>query len=146
MKTYDPLKFVITFAGISLNKGVTDGTFLSVSSAAPGFKKKVGAGGDVTRIRSHDRSAVAKLTLMQTSEVNDRLSSRYNADRAAVNGQGVGTFTVQDLSGTTVAEGTAWISDDPDLNLGGDASDREWTFDIADWIPVHGSVSDDVGA
>jgi hypothetical protein len=144
VKTYDPKKYVLTFAGIPLNKGVADGTFLSVASSAPGFSKKVGVDGEVTRARSHDRTATATITLMQTSEVNDRLSARYRADRNAVNGQGVGAFEVRDLAGTTIARAAkAWISDDPDLTLEAEASTREWTIDLADWDPLHGSVSDD---
>lgn len=146
LKTYDPKKFRISFAGINLNKGIAPGTFLVVSSVSPGFSSEAGADGEVVRTRSHDRRATARLTLMQTSEVNDRLSSTYAADRAATNGQGVGAFSVKDDSagGTTIGEASkAWISDDPDLQLEAEAGTREWVFELADWRPTHGSVSND---
>lgn len=144
MKTYDPRRFDIVFAGIPLNKGVADGTFLSISSVGPGFSSKAGVDGEVTRTRSHDRRAVAKLTLMQTSEINDRLSAAYAADRDATNGQGVGVFFVQDRSGTTILEAAkAYISDDPDVTLEAEASTREWTFELSELRPTHGSNSDD---
>lgn len=146
-KTYDPKRYAISFAGILLNKGVSDGTLLTIASVTPGFSSKVSVDGPVTRTRSHDKRKTATLTLMQSSEVNDRLSALYNADRdpAQPNGRGVGAFRVQDLSGTTVLTcSKAWISDDPDLTLEATASTREWTFELSEVVdPIHGSVADD---
>lgn len=144
MKTYDPKKYVIVFAGIPLNKGVQDGTFLVVASVGQGFTSKAGVDGEVTRTRMHDRRATARLTLMQTSEVNDRLSARYEADRNAVNGEGVGAFYVQDLSGTTVLESSkAYIAKSPDASLDKEAGPREWLFELSDLQGTHGSNPDD---
>lgn len=144
MKTYDPKKFPITFAGIACNKGVADGTFLVVSSVKPGFSSKASVDGEVTRTRSHDRRAVARLTLMQSSEINERLSKLYNADRDAVNGQGVGAFMVMDLNGTTLLEcEKAYIADDPDLNLGAEAETREWVIELSTLSGIHGGAIDD---
>ena len=144
LKTYDPKQYDLVFAGINLSEGLADGTFLTVTPDTAGFSKKVGVDGEVTRSRSHDRTATATFTLMQTSEVNDRLSAVYNADRDAVNGQGVGTFFVQDRAGTTIGEASkAYIANMPDLTLSGEAETREWTIELADWTPVHGSVSDE---
>lgn len=144
MKTFDPRKFDIVFAGIQLNSGVADGTFLTISSVTPGFSSKVGVDGTVTRARSHDRRATARVVLMQSSEVNDRLSAIYEADRQAVNGTGVGAFFVQDRDGTTVATASkAYISDDPDLTLEAEATTREWVIEIADLVIVHGSNPED---
>jgi len=144
MRTYDPRKFDIVFAGVHLNEGVADGSFLTYSSASPGFSKKVGVDGTVTRSRMHDRTAEVRLTLMQSSSVNDRLSEIYAADRDAVNGQGVGSFFVQDRSGTTILQASkAYIADDPDLTLDAEATTREWTFELADVDVTHGSNTDD---
>lgn len=144
MKTYDPKKFVIVFANILINKGLADGTFCVVSSMKPGFTSKAGADGEVTRIRSQDRRATVRITLMQTSDVNLRLSRLYNADRDAVNGQGVGMFYVQDLNGDTKLEADkAYISDDPDLTLSADAETREWVLELAELGGEHGGALDD---
>lgn len=145
MRTYDPKKYAISFAGVMLNSGVADGTFLSVSSVTPAFSSKAGVDGTVTRSRSHDRRKTATLTLMQSSEVNDRLSAILNADRNAVNGQGVGVFYVQDLGGTTVLQAAkAYIANDPDLTLSAEAETRDWVFELAEVVsPIHGSVTDD---
>lgn len=144
LKTYDPLKIAASFAGILLNEGVADGTFITVTPNAEGFSIKTGADGSVTRTRSHDRTAVVKLTLMQTSQVNERLSALYAADRAAVNGQGVGAFYLQDLAGTTVLESSkAFISRDPDVTFSNEAETREWTIILTDYTPQHGYNADE---
>ena len=144
LKTYDPRKHDIVFAGILINEGLADGTFLNVASEQPGFTVKVGADGEVTRTRSHNKVATATVSLMQTSEVNQRLSALYAADRAAVNGQGVGVFYVQDRGGTTVLQASkAFISDDPDVTLETEATTRDWTFILTDYTPIHGGNADE---
>lgn len=144
LKTYDPRKYVITMAGILINEGLADGTFLNITTETPGFSSKAGVDGEVTRTRSHDRRATATITLMQTSEANDRLSALYAADRAATNGEGVGMFRVSDLVGTTVLESSvSYISDDPDVVLEAEASTRDWTIELADYQPTHGSNPDE---
>lgn len=144
LKTYDPRKFDIVFAGILINEGLADGTFLNISTEGEGFTVKAGVDGEATRTRNHSRIATATITLMQTSEINDRLSALYEADRAAVNGQGVGSFFVQDRGGTTVLESSkAFISNDPDVTLDVEAGTREWTIILSDYRPQHGSASDE---
>ena len=145
MKTYDPLKYDIVFAGINLNKGVADGTFIQVSSLGPGFTRKASVDGPATRSRQHDRGYQVRLTLMQTSEVNQRLSAIYKADRDGdANGQGVGTFRLADRAGETALEcAKAYITDDPDIELAADASTREWMITCEDTDVTHGGNPDD---
>lgn len=144
MRTYDPKKFDIVFAGIHLNKGVADGTFLTLAPVTPGFSSKAGVDGEVSRSRQHDRRYTVRLVLMQTSDVNDRLSAVYAADRDAVNGQGVGSFFIQDRSGTTLVQASkAYINQDPDLTLEQTASTREWQFELSDTDVFHGSNPED---
>lgn len=144
LKTYDPLQYDFVFAGIQLNKGLADGTFLTVSPEVAGFSKKVGVDGEVTRSRNHNRSATVTFVCMQTSEVNERLSNLYEADRDAVNGQGVGTFFLQDRAGNTIGEAAkAYIAQDPEMSFSGEAETREWTLELADWRPQHGGTPDE---
>jgi hypothetical protein len=132
MKTYDPKKYDIVYAGIRLDRGLADGTFLSISAMSPGFSSKVGVDGEVVRTRSHDTRRTVSFTTMQTSELNDRLSAVYDRDRRAPAGEGVGSFVVQDRNGTTLIEGTAYIVQDPDLELSNEASTREWKLELVD--------------
>ncbi len=146
-KTFDPKRFVVSFAGIILNSGLAEGSWLTVAKTAPGFSSKVGVDGEVTRSRSHDKRKTVTLTLMQSSAVNDRLSAIYNADRdpEQPNGRGVGAFYIQDLAGTTVLQAAkAWISGDPDLVLDATATEREWTFELAEVDgAIHGGTTED---
>lgn len=139
MKTYDPNKVDFSFAGIYLNEGTAPGTVLTITPSKPGFSGKAGTDGGVTRTRSANRMATAKLVLMASSDVNKRLSDRYEADRNATNGNGVGVFSVQDRGGESIGEAQeAWISQDPDMTVDEEAPTREWTFELANWRPTHG--------
>ena len=145
MKTYDPKKYVATFGGVKLNEGIADGTFIGIKRVKSAFSAKTGVDGGHVRSRQHDRGKILTLTLMQTSEVNDRLSAILNADRAAINGKGVAAFMLIDLSGTTRIESAkAYIIDDPDMELGETATTREWAIMLAEVAdPIHGSNPDD---
>ena len=143
MRTYDPNQWDISFAGRHLNKGVADGTFLTVASMSPGFSSKSGVDGEPTRSRLNDKRYTARVVLMQTSEANKILSDIYAASRArgAANSTGVGSFFVQDRSGTTVLQSAkAYIADDPDITLEATATTREWLFELTDVDITHGDV------
>lgn len=143
VKTYDPKSFDIIFAGILL-EGFAEGTFVSIASEAPGFSDTVGVDGEVTRNRSHDKRATVTVSLMQTSESNALLSAAYLADRAAINGAGVGSLRIVDRAGTTVFRASkAWIQNDPDATLEAEAGGRDWEFRCADMLAFHGFTPDD---
>ena len=144
LKTYDPKTHDIVFAGILINEGLADGTFLSVTPDVAGFSVKVGADGEVTRTRMHNDVRTATVTVMQTSEVNQRLSALYNADRRGVNGEGVGVFFVQDrVTGSVdLTFAKSFISQDPDVVLEPEATTRDWTFILTDGEVNHNGSPD----
>ncbi len=143
VKTYDPMLLDASFAGIPLNKGLSDGTFFTITPTSEGFTFKVGVDGEVTRVRKHDRTAEVTFTTMQSSDVNDRLSAVYRAARLATNGQGVGAFLLVDRAGTTVIQAAkAWISQEPTVSFSGDVETREWTITLGDMDATHGGNSD----
>ena len=146
MKTYDPRKYTAVFAGVNLNRGLADGTWIKVTPAAPRFSSKVGVDGEVSRSRRHDSRRMVEFSTMQTSEVNDRLSAILAADVAAEAGEGVGSFLLQDRNGTTVVEGVAYIVQEPDLELGVEAGTRTWKLEIVDGDATHGSNADSSAA
>lgn len=136
--TYDPKLFIISFAGILLNEGTADGTFLNIVTQEQAFTSVAGADGGVARTRNHNRIAVATVTLMQTSDVNRRLGLIYNDDRNAVNGRGVGPFRVEDLGGSMVGLAPrSFISNDPDVTLADTVQNRAWEITLSDWNPTH---------
>lgn len=146
MKTYDPKKYTCVFAGVNLNKGLADGTWIKIAPAAPRFSSKAGVDGEVVRTRRHDSRRMVEFTTMQTSDVNDRLSSIFAADIAAEAGEGVGSFLLQDRNGTTTVEGVAYISQEPDLELGVEAGTRTWKLELVDGDATHGSNADSAAA
>lgn len=145
MKTYDPKRFTLVFAGINLNKGLADGTFFKATPMAPRFSSKSGVDGEVVRSRKHDKRRSIEFTTMQTSEVNDRLSAILDTDANSENGEGVGSFLLMDRNGTTVMEGAAYVAQDPDLELAAEAGTRVWKLELVDETNVvHGSNADTI--
>lgn len=131
--TYDPSQVIvsITSAGASVNlSGFADGTFVSVERAVETFSKVVGAGGEVARVKSADRSGTMTITLLQSSNSNMVLNALADADEQS----GAGTFSIQikDLTtGGDIQATDAWIKGKPKVEYGKDLSNREWVFEFA---------------
>lgn len=131
MKTYDPKNFPLVFAGI-LVEGFADGSFITVEETTPAFSSVVGAYGDVTRARSHDRRFQVRIVLQQTSETNGDLSRRYRLDKEGPNGIGVGSLSLVDLFGNTlIASPEAYIVGQPSATWDVAPTNREWTIECA---------------
>lgn len=136
---YDPGQVVVNFKGIDL-VAVMDGTFVNAERAEDAFSMQVGAGGDVTRVRSRNRSGAVTVTLQAASPANDLLSAVALDDELF--GTGTGPLLVKDLFGNTLIDAdTAWIRKLPAVEFADDASGREWVFDCAELsMFVGGSV------
>lgn len=142
MKTYDPNLIHATFAGHFL-EGFSDGTFITISKTGPAFAKKAGVRGEISRSRMHDRSGTVTFSLMATSQSNDRMSEIYNADRDAVNGQGVGSLTIQDIGGAALfSAAKAWIESAPDPSFEAEVNAREWVIAFERLVETHGGNDD----
>ena len=126
--TYDPKKVIINFGGNILS-GFTDGTFVEIApNDADGFKKRVGADGEVVRAMSADNTHEITVTLMQSSLSNQVLSTIRNTDK--LTGMSMMPLTVTDLNGATLGFWPqAWIRGDPTWGYGVEDTDRQWTFD-----------------
>ena len=137
-RNYDPAQVVVTFKGIDV-VGYMDGTFVTADRTEDGFETTVGAGGDVTRVRSRNRSGLVTVSLKAEAPVNDELSAVAEADE--LDGSGVGTLTVSDLNGTTLLEAeSAWIQKIPLVEYADTASGREWVFSCAELIMAIGGT------
>lgn len=131
-KNYDPDQIKITFAGIEI-KGYADGTFVTTERAVDAFSMAVGGTGDVTRVRSRNRTGSVTLTLMAAAPTNESLSAKAIADEN--DGSGSGDFQIKDLNGTLLASAAdAWIRKLPNIEQGTEASNREWVIDCAELI------------
>lgn len=128
MANYDPGSIVVQFNGVEI-LGFADGTFVMAERTEDAFTKSVGAGGDVTRVRSRDRSGTVTVTLQAESPVNDLLTAIQLQDE--LTGLGTGEVMVKDLIGTTLVMGAdAWIRKIPAVEYSKDAGTREWIIDV----------------
>lgn len=127
---YDPLRVAGSFGEVFFD-GPADGTFISVEREEDAFSKEVGAGGDVVRVRSRNRSGSVTLTLQASSPANDRLSALLLADEQF--GTGIRPIFIKDLNGTTLIHAAAaWIKKAPTVDYGDEGGSREWVFDCAE--------------
>ena len=137
-KNYNPKNIVFTFDGFLIT-GFADGTFISVERSEDSFTTAVGAGGDVTRIATNNRSGVATLTLQQTAPSNLTLSDKLFLDER--DGAGEGVLQIEDLNGTTLLRAeNAWIMKPPTVGYGLEPEDREWQFACAEIIMTVGGA------
>ena len=68
-----------------------------------------------------------ELTLLQSSVSNTALSELSALDQNQPNGAGIGSFVLEDLSGTTLVLCTrSWISKPADITLNRSAEPRVW--------------------
>lgn len=129
---YDADQFKIQVAGIQIAKGpgksgYADGEFLSVKKTKDSFTIVEGTDGTVARSKVNSRTIEIELTLLQTNATNADLSALWQSDENNPNGQGIGSFLVQDLQGTTKIMCTkSWISKPADVVLDRGAKGRKW--------------------
>ncbi len=130
LKQYDPAKVLCTFGAIILG-GYAEDSMISVERSTDTWTKKPGVDGEVTRVRSRDRSGRATVNLMQSSAVNALLSAQLKIDEAT--GNGVFPFLLKHLDTLTViVAAKGWIVKPPVAAYGKDVGPREWLIDLAD--------------
>jgi len=125
---YDPKKVIVIFGGVPLS-GYADGDFVEVSANdGDGFKKQVGADGEVARAQSNDNTHNVTLTLMQSSLSNEYLSGIRNSDKLL--GKSILPLEITDINGGSLHSWPqAWIKGDPTWGYGKELKERQWTFD-----------------
>jgi hypothetical protein len=127
-KTYDPKLVVVAFGG-NVIQGYADGSFVEIApNDGDGFKKVVGADGEVARSKSNDNTHTVTITLLQTSASNDFLSNIRSADKLA--GKSIYPLSVTDINGTSIFFWPeAWIHGDPSWSGGKEVGERQWVLD-----------------
>lgn len=132
LKVYDAGQVKLSVFDRNIDSGFSEGDFVEVQYTTKQYTSKVGADGEVTRVRSLDRRATAKITLMQTSLGNNIFSQLLNAGLLDPNGNDVGTFQVTDLSGTSLAHADkCWVQGFPVFKRGAEPGTVEWTLEMA---------------
>jgi hypothetical protein len=126
---YNPKKVVITFGGVPID-GYTDGTFINIApNDVDGFKKKVGADGEVAWAQSSDNTHQITISLMQSSLSNTYLSGVRNTDK--LTGKALLPLSITDLNGGSLHFWLfARIKGDPSSwGYGNELTERQWVID-----------------
>lgn len=124
VKTYNP-KDVTVALGNHIVSGYADDSFITIDPNGDGVTKKVGCDGEVVRSISPDDTSVIKISVLQTSETNSFLQSRYKQDRET--GDGMFAVLIKDLKGSMVfSSDAAWVAKPPSRGYGKEAGNREW--------------------
>lgn len=130
----DADQYRIQVAGVPISRGAgqtgyADGEYFTSSQPKDSFVIVEGTDGSVARSKTNTRIVEMSIKLLQTSLSNSYLSGLLASDENAPNGAGIGSFTVQDLQGTTLISCTrAWIRKPADISLDRAAKERVWTF------------------
>jgi hypothetical protein len=133
---YDPKKVVATFCGVPIT-GYAKGSFIKIEEAEDGFKKHVGADGEVSRSKVNDDTCNVSINLSQTSKSNVFLSSQYDLDKKTSKGKG--PLLIKDLLGATLFFAkVAWIKKRASVDFGEEVGSKEWGFDTGKAAFVNG--------
>jgi len=130
LHTYDPQQIKVIFKGVEI-KGFKKGSFVKVTRSTPTWSKQVGADGEVTRVRSRDKTGTIEVTLVAASPSNQQLADIMKSDE--LNGDGIGTASVRDLNGLDKhTSEKAWLITPPDAEYAEDAGERVWKLDCTE--------------
>lgn len=133
MPSYDPERFITTWAGI-LIQGVMDGEFINAEHQEDGVSLHVGAQGHTTFVENANKSGIVTFTLSQSSIANDQLSAAFAA-------RVYGPVLIKSLDDLSVVAGVeARIQKMPALKRGKDLSGVEWKLLVAKLRIFHGGM------
>jgi hypothetical protein len=127
MRTYNPARVLVNVNGHNVT-GFADGTFVAIAMVADGIVTQVGADGEIARAINTDKRFNVTITLQQTSQSNDFLSTLYDVDVLTCGAQ-AGPILVQDLCGTTIfAAASCWVTKPADVEFGKEIAERAWAL------------------
>lgn len=135
-KTYDPKAVVVNYGGVDLS-GFADGSFIDIERSTDAYEKTTGADGRTDRVKLNDSSGMITITLQQTSDSNDYLSSVALLDENT--SDAVLPFMIKDFSGKSLyLSPSAWVKKIPNGGFDKQIGTREWQFDCTDLQMFHG--------
>lgn len=106
-----------SFLGVTILDGISSEPFLEFEFPDD-FEYEEGADGLLVRCATNATKVTGKMTLMRSSNENDKLSLARSLDLGLGGGAGVGTFLHKDNNGTTlVASPRAWIGKLPNFTV-----------------------------
>lgn len=125
LKEYDPREVIITWDGVNLNRGIAEGTFITIARTKRTFSLNVGGDGGGTRTRDNDRSGVVEVTIRMGSVTNGELSDKVKDEEMGTSH--VGELMIKDFSGETLhTSPQAFLDGFPDDAFATEEGDRVW--------------------
>jgi len=133
-KTHNCQEISITFGDYPINDGRAE-EFCATEYAEELYATVVDADGNVTRVKSANRSATMKLKLIRTSGAHRTLTQLYLTAVESRNGEDIAPLYIRDRNGGLVEHAEeAWISKAPPLAHGKAPGEVEWEFAVAKLI------------
>jgi len=130
LKIYSANEVSVIFALIPLDSGRGDDEFVSISKAEDSYAYKAGVDGEGTRSENLNSLHTVKLTLMASSDANQKLSLIHSGDLLIEGGLGVAPLLIRDKQGTSIfACAETWIRKMPDRKYGKEIGTVEWEID-----------------
>lgn len=137
-KTWNVNQLRVQAFGVPVTKGpgltgAGENVFVEISQDGPCFAYKKGADGSVTRYATNEPITKIKIHFMQTSAGNGIMSAMLAKDVASLNGDGIGTFTADDMNGASLfTAGSCWVAGPPEVGYGKDPTERVWELHATD--------------
>lgn len=128
LRKYAPDDVAVT-VGTRLVTGVHEGSFVEVERDVETSTLDIGSDGEATLTISPNQAGKVKITLQQSSPLNDYFSSLWAAIQQKDTTTGVQPIRVKDSNGTTVCSGLQSIPQKPaKVSFADKPEGREWTF------------------
>lgn len=133
LQTYSARNVLINYAGVILNSGRPEDTFLTISENAPRASFRKGLSGDTSSALSPDHSVTITLTFFPESRSAQALSLIYNglkdSERFGNPVLGAVPMVISDPSGSTfVAAGEVVMFNKTETGLGADTGSISFEF------------------
>lgn len=129
MQTFCAAEWTVNLGGIEIDQGALGpDDFLKLTQTDKAFKLRSGIGGGKTRSQTKKPSYTLVIKVRQTDPVNSSLSFLHNLDKKTPGGAGIVPLYVKDrLGNCAVVETEAFIDGDPEVTVGAEEGDLEWT-------------------
>lgn len=135
MRKYAPDDVAIV-VGVQAVSGLKEGTFVEAERTADIASLDVGSDGEVTMVVSPNQSGTVKITLQQSSPLNDYFSGLHQALQQRNLAAAVVPLNINDKNGSTlVSAKQAVVQKVAKVTFADKAEAREWTF-LAGYLQI----------
>jgi hypothetical protein len=120
---------VAIVVGVMAVTGLHEGSFVEVDRSVDVAQLEIGSDGEATMTISPNQSGSMKITLQQSSPLNDYFTTLFIALQQKNTAVGVVPFTLNDKNGSTICSAKQSFTQKPTKVTFADKPEgREWTF------------------